>query len=53
MKSIKPILTEAIETGEVVKIKYHGGSQPGSLRQISPISIVGDDVVARFWRLIV
>jgi hypothetical protein len=34
-------------TGEAVEIRYMGGSQPGSLRQIFPLSINGDRVRAR------
>lgn len=40
-------LLEAIETGEVLNIKYNGGSQPGALREIAPISISNDKVSAR------
>jgi predicted DNA-binding transcriptional regulator YafY len=47
MGNLEQLLITAIETGEVINIKYHGGSQPGSIRQISPISVNGDDVRAR------
>lgn len=40
-------LWEAIKTGEVLGVIYHGGSQPGTLREISPISIKGGKVRAR------
>lgn len=40
-------LREAIESGEVLKVIYHGGSQPGSLREISPIRIKNGKVSAR------
>jgi hypothetical protein len=40
-------LREAIESGEVLKVVYLGGSQPGSLREISPISIKDSKVSAR------
>jgi hypothetical protein len=33
------ILQDAIGTGEVVKIRYHGGSQPGTVREIVPKKI--------------
>lgn len=39
-------LREAIESGEVLKVIYHGGSQPGSLREITPISIKNGKVSA-------
>ncbi|WP_269685485.1 hypothetical protein [Flavobacterium lacustre] len=41
------ILLEAINTGEVLDIKYNGGSQPGALREIAPISISNGKVSAR------
>jgi hypothetical protein len=45
--SIYDRLKEAITTGEVLLIKYHGGSQPGTTREIHPISLSGDTVRAR------
>ena len=45
--SIHSILCEARDNGEVLKIKYHGGSQPFTLREIYPISISKDKVMAR------
>lgn len=41
------ILLEAINTGEILDIKYNGGSQPGALREIAPISISNGKVSAR------
>ena len=40
-------LIDATEAGEVVKIRYHGGSQPGALREIAPISVNEGKVRAR------
>ena len=40
-------LWEAIEAGEVLKVVYNGGSQPGALREIAPISIKNGKVRAR------
>ncbi len=40
-------LKQAIEDGEVLSIKYNGGSQPGSVRQIAPIQVNGDKLRAR------
>ena len=37
--NIQKIISEAISTGEIITIVYEGGSQPGTKRQISPISI--------------
>jgi hypothetical protein len=45
--SIRKTLIEAIETGEIINIIYHGGSEPGASRMISPIRIDGDIVMAR------
>ncbi|MDP6434394.1 MAG: hypothetical protein QF498_03175 [Arenicellales bacterium] len=44
---MKDILEEAITTGEVLHVIYDGGSDPGSTRNISPISISGEKVTAR------
>ena len=40
-------LSEAIETGEILSVIYHGGSQPGSVRQLSPIKVTSREVRAR------
>lgn len=32
-------LQRAAESGEVVWIRYHGGSQPGALREVAPIKV--------------
>lgn len=40
-------LEEASSFGEAVFIVYHGGSQPGTKRMISPISVSPTDVEAR------
>ncbi len=42
-------LQEAIESAETLKIKYNGGSHPGSVREIAPISISKDKVRARCY----
>lgn len=42
-------LQEATESGEVLKVKYHGGSQPGSIRDIAPISVKSGKVRARCY----
>jgi hypothetical protein len=39
-------IEKAISEKGVLKIKYHGGSQPGSIREIVPRSIKGDKVRA-------
>jgi hypothetical protein len=44
ISEVRARLKLAIETGEVIGILYHGGSQPGAYRQITPIQ-VGDNQV--------
>ena len=39
-------LKESIETGETLRIIYHGGSQPGTVREIVPQSIKGEKLRA-------
>jgi predicted DNA-binding transcriptional regulator YafY len=41
------MLAEAARTGEVVRIVYHGGSQPGTVREISPVSVTDVEMAAR------
>jgi hypothetical protein len=45
--TIEKRLQEAIDAGEVIKIIYQGGSQPGASREIAPISVTKDKVRAR------
>lgn len=45
----KEKINEAIASGEIIKIIYHGGSQPGTAREISPIKINGKKVQARCY----
>lgn len=42
-------LRDAIESGEILTIRYHGGSQPGASREIAPIQITKDKVRARCY----
>lgn len=44
---IRQRMAEAMESGEVVGIIYHGGSQPGAYRDLTPLSFEGDKVWAR------
>ena len=41
------ILSEAAKSGEIVSIIYHGGSQPGSVRDLYPIEVTIREVRAR------
>ena len=49
LRETEAILREAIATGEILTIAYHGGSQPGGKRQIAPIRIENDLVRARCY----
>lgn len=42
-------LRDAIESAEVIRIIYHGGSQPGTVRSISPINITNGKLRARCY----
>ncbi len=44
---LQQILAKAARTGEVIRIIYHGGSQPGSQREISPITVTSTETRAR------
>lgn len=45
--NVRERLAAAIGTGEVIGIVYHGGSQPGAFRDISPLGFEGDRLRAR------
>lgn len=45
--SIERRLNEAAETGETIAIIYHGGSQPGTKRRLSPIKATPKELRAR------
>jgi hypothetical protein len=47
VNTLQPDIVEAISTGEILTVVYHGGSQPGTKRQISPIKITTGKVYAR------
>lgn len=40
-------LAVAARAGEVLRVVYHGGSQPGAVREISPIRVADAEVAAR------
>lgn len=46
-KNVEHVLVDAIENKQSLTVVYLGGSQPGTLRNISPISINGDKLRAR------
>ena len=47
--TVEDRLHAAIEDGEVLRITYAGGSQPGAERDIAPISIKDGKVRARCY----
>jgi hypothetical protein len=40
-------LTSAAKAGQVIRIVYHGGSQPGTVREVSPIVVATEEMRAR------
>ena len=42
IKAIRAWLEPAVGTGEIVKIAYLGGSRPGTVREIVPLSFSED-----------
>lgn len=47
MAGVREALEEAAQAHSPVRIVYHGGSQPGATREITPIAITDDRVRAR------
>lgn len=47
IEQIKQTMLDAIATGEVITIIYHGGSEPGSVRMISPVKVDEKIVMAQ------
>ena len=47
--TVRGRLASAIGTGEVLRIAYHGGSQPGAVRDIAPIGFEGHKIRARCY----
>lgn len=46
---IETRVRQAIAAGEVLKITYEGGSQPGSVREIAPMTIESGKVRAHCY----
>jgi hypothetical protein len=46
-KDIADVLREATRTGATVRIVYHGGSHPGTERDITPVKVGETEVMAR------
>lgn len=40
-------LAAAVSTGEIIRVVYNRGSQPGTVREIAPIAVSDDEVRAR------
>jgi len=45
-ESLPDILAHAARTGEVIRIVYHGGSQPGTVREIVPLAVTDTEMRA-------
>jgi hypothetical protein len=45
--SVRDLLAEAAHAGRPISIVYHGGSQPGAARVITPLSLTDTEVIAR------
>ena len=45
IETVRQILERAAGTGEVIRIVYHGGSQPCSVREITSITVTHADLV--------
>jgi len=45
--SVLDKLQESINTAKTLKVRYHGGSQPGTIREIVPISIFKNKIRAK------
>ncbi len=46
---IQNVLEKALETGEVITVIYHGGSQPGTRRKITPVELYKNSIRARCY----
>jgi hypothetical protein len=44
---VRRILLAAANAGEIIRVVYHRGSQPGTIREIAPIAVTDDEVTAR------
>jgi hypothetical protein len=44
--SVRDVLEAAAGTGELIRIVYHGGSQPGSVREITPLTVSETETIA-------
>ncbi len=44
---VRDRLAAAASAGEIICVVYHRGSQPGTVREIAPVAIIGDEVRAR------
>ena len=45
--ALEQLLAAAIDTGEIIRIVYHGGSRPGSVREVRPVAVMADELRAR------
>jgi hypothetical protein len=45
-RDVRDLLTGAIEKGDTVRVVYHGGSRPGSIRDVRPLWLTADSLRA-------
>ena len=39
--NVRESLLSSVESGEVLTVIYHGGTQPGTKRRIAPVGVIG------------
>ncbi len=46
MNSVADLLRSIVGSGELIKIVYNGGSRPGEARQVVPVSLTNEELIA-------
>lgn len=49
MSNVIDLLGEAVRSGQILTIRYHGGSKPGALREVMPIQMTGQKAKCRYF----
>jgi predicted DNA-binding transcriptional regulator YafY len=44
--ALQQLLADAIDTGEIIRIVYRGGSRPGAVRDVIPLALTSDELRA-------
>ncbi len=45
--ALQQLLAAAVETGEVIRIVYRGGTRPGAVRDVVPLAVTAEELRAR------